>query len=286
MTTLAESISATDNVIVVSGDEPEPGSLIRIGDEVIQVQGLAYSADHWPPRRMTGTLSVRRGVDSTDAATHDSGATVSVVQPVFGASAFSAGGGVTVDNQDDPPTSVMTLIAPGAAISDSEADLSEVVSLRRHVVVLTHADILAIDNTPFEIVPAAGEGKALDILRITLLSDIAVPYTNISSSSYWNVTLSDNGQYDVGLYLNETTDLGITNVSDIVGGDGFVSSGPGMGVDSGTLTTQPAFLVQPSQVDNAAAHLNLNSGGAGPLAGGDEANTIKVSTLYAVIDLA
>jgi hypothetical protein len=156
-------------------------------------------------------------------------------------------------------------------------------SVYRSTSTLTHAQILALAPAGFhEIVPAPGAGKALDILRISLASHIVAPYTGFDASGYWAVYI-DEGTVDIGLYLNENSELGVDAVSDMLGGDGYVSSGPGMGADSGTLTTQPYAVLDPGDVEDKAAYLTLNNSGG--IGGGNAANTLTVTVLYALVDL-
>lgn len=82
---------------------------LQVDDEIVEVLAL-YPAD--------SIITVRRGIEGSTAASHDAGTALEA--PIFGAGA-GGGGGVTVDNEVDPPAEVTTLVAPGVVVGAGSA---------------------------------------------------------------------------------------------------------------------------------------------------------------------
>jgi hypothetical protein len=124
--TLKEAITATQTTLDVSGADAILADYIySIGDEYILVRNMPEVATLKFGEAAYQRLTVLRGIQGTTKAAHDADAALTQVTPSVG------GGGVTIDNQSDPPASVTTLVAPGATISGSEADLSGVLRVRQ-----------------------------------------------------------------------------------------------------------------------------------------------------------
>ena len=150
---------------------------------------------------------------------------------------------------------------------------------------LTDAEIRGLTTVHKEVVPPPGAGKALDILRVILISSITTGYADIAADAFFSVVLDDGGPFgfDISLHLNEGTDLGVDSVSGVLTGSGYVASGPGMGADATIGLTQPGVQLDPSDMDDKGALLGLYCPG-GPT-GGNAANTLTVTVVYTIVDL-
>jgi hypothetical protein len=137
MATLSGNITATQRSIRVSdGAAVTPGLRVRVDDELIDfirfepypyingVRQKGLDATRWV---------VTRGVGDSVAASHLAGATLTAAVQASVSSETLAppdpfadaggGSGITIDNQDDPPAEVTTLIAPGATVAGGTATL-------------------------------------------------------------------------------------------------------------------------------------------------------------------
>ncbi len=165
-----------------------------------------------------------------------------------------------------------------------------------HTATLTHAQILALPSTPdggIEIVPAPGAGKAIDVLRVALFTNIteeAQQYTNISATAYFHLSLrSEDGSLDLAITANEGTFFGNDFVTGLLnqpgtGGNQFVM-GPGYDVGTASQGNQPTVEAAGRNVDNAAVRLGCSNPGSGNFADGDPQNVLTAQTLYWVYDL-
>jgi hypothetical protein len=118
MTTLAANLSDSATELRVNAAVSDPAELYQIDSEIIRVAAVTTTVNgsFSPVRSVDTTLwqIAERGVGTTSAASHLSGATV---EPLSPGSTGGGGGGVTVDNTVDAPFSVTTLVALGSTES-------------------------------------------------------------------------------------------------------------------------------------------------------------------------
>jgi hypothetical protein len=181
------------------------------------------------------------------------------------------GGGVTVDNQDDPPVEVTTLIAPGASLSGDEADMSDVVAIRRASVTLTNAQIKALPSTPIDLVSAVADAVLLPISAFLRLEWTA-SYTNINAGCY--ISVLPNGSGSILKILDETGAVG-ARVQDLLGAD--ESRIAVLAADIGT--GRDATWV------NVPIQITCDNAGAGNFTGGNAANSLVVTVIYTVLSV-
>lgn len=120
MSALRNGCSATDTILDIDtalGIDAYP-TAYTIESEVVNVVGGGRAL----------SVTVQRGIGGTTAASHVNGSTLTAANAFAG-----GGGGVTVDNQSDPPAEVTTLIAPGAVIVGEEATLTPITTFTEPV---------------------------------------------------------------------------------------------------------------------------------------------------------
>jgi hypothetical protein len=139
MTTLAEPLGAllTDFTAEVDAPVPVPAQIYRIDGETVYL------------RRAQGTIWTISRERGTARTSHLSGATLTPLYPVSGGS-----GSVTADQQDALDNAPTPLSAANPVASVADAGGGGVVQW--HSIPLLAADILALDTTPVEILPAPG----------------------------------------------------------------------------------------------------------------------------------
>jgi hypothetical protein len=136
-------------------------------------------------------------------------------------------------------------------------------------VTLTDAQIKAMAGTPQEIVAAPGENKIIVVVSAVLgrLDESAGAYTNIDGAG-------------VGLYLGEFHEIAVLNWGGASAVMGVLSGGE---ILSGPVITVIDYQnLAPGVNTPLELHINSNSG---PLEGGGEGNTLKVSVIYSIIDV-
>lgn len=193
------------------------------------------------------------------------------------------GGGVTVDNQSDPPAEVTTIVAPGASIAGDEADLSDVVSIRKAVVELTDAQIKALPTTPVEIVPSPGAGKVLLFIRgLVIVDATAADYTNIDADGSY-LTIGYTGGGENTTYVINDAGASLTQLSALLTGNvRAVSILPLFNFLDGWGPTNNSV---PTEANLEAANIEVFAVNGGNFTGGNAANSMKCIVLYTVVDV-
>jgi hypothetical protein len=120
VTTLAAAVDAVDKLWTI--DTMPDAPFLEAGDELVEISARFPEHIYAPTQEtIPAKIRVRRAVAGTAAATHAQGITLT---PVYPESATSpGGGGVTVDNQSDPPAEVTILELPGATLAGGTATL-------------------------------------------------------------------------------------------------------------------------------------------------------------------
>jgi len=291
MATLAANISAATRLIQVTGGESVtlPFSF-RLDDELLDLAGF----DPHPlvaGFRQSGSdrtrWRVNRGAGGSTAASHTAGATLKAAKaaavsaenltpPVPFADAGEGAGGVTVDNTVDPPFNATTLIAPGAIESaPDEADLTEIFIAYKRTVVLTDAQIKALPTTSVQIVPQPGVGKLiLPIMSYMILDAIAGAYTNIHANGTTNPKFIDGGALHSGAFENHSSNF--------------------LGDNDPNRPKVTLMPYAPSEADtsyeyayseNKEIGVKADNLASGNFTGGNAANTLAVTVIYAVMDV-
>lgn len=224
----------------------------------------------WQARRITDGVLV-------DVTADISGTTISPAPVPNALEAGSGGGGVTVDNQSDPPTEVTSIIARGATLSGDEADLG--VSLRVTEAALTNAQIKALGaGTVVNIVAAPGAGKVVvPFLAFLTIDATAAAYTGVNAGA--TINLKYNGGGSASAPLLESA----TQVSVALGADDEVTwatFGPRSGANG------EAAVYDASEGENLPLGLAGWNGGDGAFTGGNAANAGRVKVFYTIEDLA
>jgi hypothetical protein len=182
----------------------------------------------------------------------------------------------------------------GVSISELRADVDELGQaggdsiIQKTTITLTDAQIKALPTTPIALVPAPGAGKRNELILALFESAIAAAYTNIGAQSY-------------GMFISYgLTDFGIASIN--------ISNGTGAGQAGSNALTSLLTLSARIQVipvhcwsgvhgttvatedfaagtdENAPLVLKCDNTG-GNFTGGNAANTLKVTVLYAVLDV-
>jgi hypothetical protein len=222
--------------------------LIQIDGEMLAQQAAGSSST---------TISVRRGLEGTVPAAHASSAAVATGQAVD----FAA-----------PPLGEVAS-APSQSL------------LRQATVTLTHTQILTLDTTRQTIVPAAGPTTAIIPIAITLLSHFVTAYGTTEEDDAINIDY--NGGLNAAILVNGSTapnqplNSFLTTLGDRVAV---------LPVPLFRWNTTDSLLV-PYHYSSATTSytnraLTVDTYLTTPLSGGDAANTLTVSVLYGVYDVA
>jgi hypothetical protein len=195
----------------------------------------------------------------------------------------AGGGGGAQPSVTDGVTTIAAasaLVFPTQTLSEPTPGTAQIDHLvQSATVTLGHADILALPTIPFEVVPApVGDNQV--ILPLYVLMVIA-----IKTAGYTNVAANADLAFQNG--LNNLTIVsqasGVQTVSDLLGQDGrtwFLAVPP-----RGSDTTVPETEGLLSGAYNTALTLESFNGANGDFTGGDAADAIIVSVLYAVLTL-
>lgn len=162
-------------------------------------------------------------------------------------------------------------------------------ALQSVAVTMTHADILALGNdTAFQIVAAPAAGKFVLALSVVLVADTtAAPYADIDPSSFIQAGLDDG--FSAYPLITVLPEAGGSNISSLLatGAKSIALLGQAAIVPASAGPTALlgwTFGQDPTVYDGQPVSLVMDNGGT-PLTGGNAANTLTVTTLYAEIDL-
>jgi hypothetical protein len=253
MATLASAVTDHDGILTLTAplDVGRYPTRYTLESEVVCVIGGSGTA----------AVSVIRGADDTDAASHAGGATLSAAPVGSG-----GGAGLTLDNQSDPPTAITTLVAPGATISGDEGTLP--LSVVQTVITLTNDQIKALPTTPVEVVASPGANKAIVAIRGLARLEWVADYTNV----------------DVGAEMQID---GLGPLTDVAGLLALGHSSSAFFVPTARSTAVGTFIAAESgwadedYIDRPFVIAAVNTG---DFTGGNAGNSLKVSMLYTVID--
>ena len=151
-------------------------------------------------------------------------------------------------------------------------------------VTLNNEDIKALPTTPIQIVPAPGLGRyVLPIAANVILNNSAGAYTNVSpNTNSWNIGWQGSSLWYASGQLVSNA-LGAANASPIYGDFMFPGTlRTGTGDFAGELVT--TMFNQPlNSIENLPLVIKDDWNGNTNYTGGNVSNTMKVTTLYAVM---
>jgi len=279
MTQLAASVNSTVELWTV--DTLPVAPYATVDSETVEISAKFPSQIFSLTGQATPTkVRVHRGVGGTTAASHTNGATLT---PVYGLGGGTGGGGVIVDNQDDPPAEVTTLIAPGAVIVGDEADMSDVVAVRKIVTTLTDAQIKTLPTTAVVVIPAPGANVAVVPLFCHLRCAAVADYTNIDPTS--SISLNS---FDVLALLTNDLQNAVTGL--LAPGDADDAANAFISltqlVNEGTIRLNGISSIYDSDASNEAVTMGADNAALGNFTGGNAANELTVTVLYVVLDLS
>lgn len=166
------------------------------------------------------------------------------------------------------------LRAFGLLDSDNQP-LGGVVVVQQATVTLTDAQMRAA-NDPFEIVPAQGDGKLINFITAVAILDVtAGAYTNVANVE---LTFFEN-VWPVSLTYRENTFGFLADVDGVK----LIQFGPLLPISGGEAGVGGSVMTGTYGRQNRPLTLNFANGG--PLLDGHADNTMKVTTLYSVMDL-
>lgn len=164
-------------------------------------------------------------------------------------------------------------------------------------ITITNAQIKALPTAaaPVEIIPAPGAGRMAQLVYALIQSNIVAPYTNIDPAA-WGVLEYTNESIESSVYFNndaaenlaavtalltETRILQLcpstkTTTTDFAG---FTIAAAGV---FNVIQKGPALV---SSLANQSISLFLSNQASGDFTGGSPANTLTVTTFYAVVEL-
>ncbi len=156
---------------------------------------------------------------------------------------------------------------------------------------LTNAQIKALPTTGIQVVAPQGAGMVANPIAVFYRFKFSGgAYTNINTT-YADLRIqwqSPAYAYAAGYIVNDnSTSPGLGDISSIFGNaqDRFVATAPLAGADSGyVVTSGQSIVVQTSGVSNQGLYVGMDNNGSGNLTGGNAANSLTVTILYAVVD--
>lgn len=269
MATITANITSSAGLIPLSA--PVDIGFYSIDSENIYVTGMSRGAEGRDFTRLSA--SVDRAVGGSTAASHTSGATLTRYYP--DAKAGTGGGGVTVDNEVDPPAEVTTIIAPGAVIAGDEATLVAPFPLPIFSVTveLDNAEILTLPTTPVQIVAAPGADKVIVPLFGLMRVNIVGAYVGAGAAAL-RLMYGASGLASSLLAIN----LGSTG--DLIGS--FVSLAR---FDAEYDPEISSVIVSANDRVNKSLAVKDDWTGGSDYTGGNAANTMTVTVCYIVLDV-
>ena len=153
------------------------------------------------------------------------------------------------------------------------------VTVLLQTVVLSDAQIRALPTTPFTIVPAPGVGKkVVPITADITLDNQAGAYDATSSGErFWQLV------YVTAPNPTETSGLFSVNALTVAGV--WAGSIPALGTFNANEGYLQAALTGAENIENTALAIGDVYNGVDDYTGGNAANSLKVSVLYAIIDI-
>lgn len=148
----------------------------------------------------------------------------------------------------------------------------ELVAVYQQTVELTDAQIKALPVTSIQIVAAPGAGKMIHYISGQLTSDT-------TEGEYANIHADAIIGFDAGYAVSNTID---ENPSSKV--SALLQYGDPATVPQLTAITTPV-VDEVNTLENKPLKLVFNNNGADDLTGGNAANTLKVTVIYAIVDL-
>jgi hypothetical protein len=155
----------------------------------------------------------------------------------------------------------------------SSAGATEVVVYQRKTV-LTHAQLLAIQTTPVEIVPAPGADKTLVFHQALFTSKITTEYT-LGTNSIGYIAYADGG--DAAYLVRSTQILGAA-------GNRNTLVPPICDVYDGIVTDYTSAY-STSTISNKGFTVWMGNDENQDFTGGDPSNTLEITVFYSIVDL-
>ncbi len=153
-------------------------------------------------------------------------------------------------------------------------------------ITLTNDQILALPNSPVEVVPAPGAGKMIFPMGGFFRFDFSAgPYTNVGTQAVTNWVMDADGDYDE--CFSETPlhrlDGGESNTTV------FGNTGPYTAPDGGGNPHGADFNGPNADWENKplsfAVYNTSGDGSLGNFTGGNAANSAKLTVIYVVLDV-
>lgn len=194
-----------------------------------------------------------------------------------------AGAAVLIDNQDDPPAEVTTIVAPGATIEGDEATLpASTVTILQASVTLTDAQIKALPTTAVQLVAAPGADKVLmPVALFGVLDTAAAEYAGVTGAG-WDIFVGADGTNLILNTIQADALLGAA-AERLIGSYGLTPIGFGNFDGFNLGWTSPGAPL--ADWANQPLYIKDQWKGGGAYTGGDAANTLKVTVWYAVVDV-
>lgn len=148
--------------------------------------------------------------------------------------------------------------------------------MRVATVTIHDDDIKLLPTTPYEIIPAPGDGKTIIYFGGLYHKDFtAGAYIEHDPTSFFTLFLQDgNGNAAQSVFINANSFGSANETIEVVPGDAEIGTGDLVGV-----------LTSRSAPDNNTAINLVLTGWDSPFTGGDPANTVKITAYYMIVDL-
>jgi hypothetical protein len=280
MTTLATNLSDSAMELRVNAPVTDPAEFYQIDDEIIWVAAVTttVNATLSPNRTVDTTLwqIKERGVSTSAPASHTSGATVTPL--VLGA---GGGGGSLAVTDGTTTVAATTLSLPVGTVTDEGGGTAGLaVATLQTTVTLDNDQIKALAvNAPYlELVPAPGPNKQLVPIAVVMrLDTTAGGYTNLGAFPL-TVAFENLGQWGVMIPAYFMADEGPAQVIQVTESGWWNGTKIEANVKEGGNATDG--------VDDRLVLFGTNTGETpDPFTGGNAANSMVITTVYAVVDL-